>query len=500
MNRRRYYTGLIAVSTILAGYLISCSDEFFDTEIGDRIIPSQHYNSFIDADLSYSGCYVYLQDIAENLVLVDGLRSDQMDVTGNSDRDMIDINRHELSADNPYVDPSNFYKLIININEVLPNLPQIMGKDRDFDSTILIAYTGALITMRCWAYFMLAKLNGEVGLVDGNMSTVDPSKPPVYLKKSDIIDKLIDELKQYDDEDDIYRYPIDHYVLLGELYLEKNEYWNAAKYLKLAIDGPHYTSGEFMVDNSYGEESWRDIFFNSNEQYNTVITGVPYSFKDGQKNSLEEWMHIKFDYMVKPTAILLNRYYTEEPRGDDVPPGDNYRGLGITFNISETGIPYINKYSIDEGIAHSADIILYRAADVHLLLAEALNRTGQHSEALTLLNDGFATLGSGRPDAYVKWGRNRGVRSRVYLKNKTVPAGVDQTEYIEDLIIEERALELAFEGKRWFDLVRIANRRNNPAYLADKVAAKFEDPATAELVRSKLMDPNNWYLPIPKVY
>ena len=72
-------------------------------------------------------------------------------------------------------------------------------------------------------------------------------------------------------------------------------------------------------------------------------------------------------------------------------------------------------------------------------------------------------------------------------------------EYIEDLIIQERAMELAFEGKRWFDLVRIANRRGEPAYLADKVAAKFEDPATAEYIRTKLMDPANWYLPIPKV-
>jgi hypothetical protein len=72
-------------------------------------------------------------------------------------------------------------------------------------------------------------------------------------------------------------------------------------------------------------------------------------------------------------------------------------------------------------------------------------------------------------------------------------------EYIEDLIMQERSLELAFEGKRWFDLVRIANRRGDPAYLADKVAAKFEDPSTAEQVRNKLMDPNNWYLPVPKV-
>jgi hypothetical protein len=65
---------------------------------------------------------------------------------------------------------------------------------------------------------------------------------------------------------------------------------------------------------------------------------------------------------------------------------------------------------------------------------------------------------------------------------------------IEDLIIAERALELAFEGKRWNDLVRVANRRNDPAYLANKVAAKFEGTPYYDIVRNRLMNPENWYV------
>jgi hypothetical protein len=66
---------------------------------------------------------------------------------------------------------------------------------------------------------------------------------------------------------------------------------------------------------------------------------------------------------------------------------------------------------------------------------------------------------------------------------------------IEDLIIAERAMELAFEGKRFSDLVRIAERRNDPAYLADRVAAKFEGTEMYDVIRNKLMNPENWYLP-----
>jgi hypothetical protein len=101
----------------------------------------------------------------------------------------------------------------------------------------------------------------------------------------------------------------------------------------------------------------------------------------------------------------------------------------------------------------------------------------------------------------VKWATNKGVRGRSYLKEKVVPPSdtANPTIYIEDLIIQERALELAFEGKRWFDLVRIAERRDDPEYLIEKVAAKFTNPDMAEEVRNKLQNTDNWYLPIPRV-
>jgi hypothetical protein len=70
------------------------------------------------------------------------------------------------------------------------------------------------------------------------------------------------------------------------------------------------------------------------------------------------------------------------------------------------------------------------------------------------------------------------------------------TDPVEDLIVEERALELAYEGHRWFDLMRIARHRDDPAYLADKVAAKFTDEQKREEVRNRLLDMNNWYLPL----
>jgi hypothetical protein len=69
----------------------------------------------------------------------------------------------------------------------------------------------------------------------------------------------------------------------------------------------------------------------------------------------------------------------------------------------------------------------------------------------------------------------------------------------EDAIMEERALEFAFEGKRWFDLLRMG-RRNNYARKDKLVEIIIKNvPSTQKRILSaKLTNPLGWYLPIYK--
>ena len=68
-------------------------------------------------------------------------------------------------------------------------------------------------------------------------------------------------------------------------------------------------------------------------------------------------------------------------------------------------------------------------------------------------------------------------------------------EAVENLIIDELALETCFEGNRFFDLSRVAHRRNNPAFLADRVAKRSGEIDAA--LHARLMNPSNWYFRLP---
>lgn len=73
----------------------------------------------------------------------------------------------------------------------------------------------------------------------------------------------------------------------------------------------------------------------------------------------------------------------------------------------------------------------------------------------------------------------------------------EEQDAVEDLIVNEGALEFALEGTRFYDLMRVALRRNDPSYLANKVYARRGADKTAEmqgLISVDLRNSSNWYL------
>ena len=74
----------------------------------------------------------------------------------------------------------------------------------------------------------------------------------------------------------------------------------------------------------------------------------------------------------------------------------------------------------------------------------------------------------------------------------------DTIRYIDELIIDELALESTLEGNRFGDLVRFAERRGDVDILAKRVASRKgeDDGQFDEELYLKLTDKSNWYLPL----
>ena len=111
--------------------------------------------------------------------------------------------------------------------------------------------------------------------------------------------------------------------------------------------------------------------------------------------------------------------------------------------------PHIAKYHRFPGENTSAngreselDYLLMRYAEVLLIAAEAAVEQGDNAKALTYLNRVRARARNGAVDG-----------DNVKYPPSTVPADHTGTVTVED-VLEERRLELAFEGKRWYDIVR----------------------------------------------
>ncbi|MCX2679823.1 RagB/SusD family nutrient uptake outer membrane protein [Galbibacter sp. EGI 63066] len=283
-----------------------------------------------------------------------------------------------------------------------------------------------------------------------------------------------------------------------------------------------------LVNNN--TQGWRSMFAREKDRlWNTEwIWSLPFDSNFAPKNPfLNLFSNSGGDYLLKPSQHAMD-IWEEEVQQNGVPY--DARGKKFSYNMINDQ-PVIMKYlfkhldpisqlPVDE-FQTAGDWFLYRAAKLHLRYAEAANRDNQHKIADALLNYGvrsaytvegetdktdieqthlpfpydFDARNGDFPRYRADWHRNGGIRGRAYLERTEVVG--DSLISIEGNLINESAKELAFEGNRWGDLVRIARRRNDPSFLADRIYQKLsrEGNSNASAVRSKLMNPENWYLP-----
>ena len=133
----------------------------------------------------------------------------------------------------------------------------------------------------------------------------------------------------------------------------------------------------------------------------------------------------------------------------------------------------------------SRNIVLFRLSDIYLLKAEAILQLGDSDEdrisAMELVN--IIRNRAGGPDFTIP--EEEFLDRELYTR-----------ELIQNVVLNERKLELCFEGHRWFDLIR--NNKVVEVLKAEKgidldIRSIVWPIHLEEIRRSKLIEQNEYY-------
>ncbi len=534
---------------VLAGIATSC-DTMLDVNSERTMFPENHkIDSPNDSIYSMMGIFTKLQKLADRYVILGELRADLMDVTENASSELKEINNLEISSDNPYNAIEDYYSVINHCNYLINNIDTALVSGGE--KSLLKEYAAAK-AIRAWTYMQLAMNYGKAKYYTEPLLTVQAAQKqlPEY-SISELVPFLIHDLEPVKNVETPGRislgvdmsseklfFPIP--LLLGDLYMWSGQFEKAAREYYSLIEAKRYVIDDryrstWTVDNGVFvkrdliDQNYLDIFELTTSEQITLIAG---STELGEEDELYK-MTIA-NYEVKPSQAAIDNwgkqiyYYNENatitgdlrgPLGAYITPATPTPN--VTFNHGNGILKYYLMWNEAEV---SKAVMVYRVATLYLRYAEAVNRAGKPNLAFAVLKHGMNadvlavdtivprhekysvyTDSTGTFIDYVNFSNivfdnNIGVHSRGCgnmhrATDYVIPALTtkeDSIIYVEDKIIEELALETAFEGSRFHDLMRIAIRRNDPAFLADKIAAKHI--GNIQAIRSKLMNENNWYL------
>jgi len=486
----------IYILIISAAVFSGCKKSFLVEVPESSITTGNFYKTEDQFNQALAGSYAALRTVKGSIAAwtMGELRSDNTFYEFNPSNRGLDFQYREdidgFLDDNANTYISSYYNLsyvaIGRVNNILSSLPTSGLKQETLDKL-----TGNARFIRALLYFDLARFYGKVPLYLQAVKSAEDA----YLQRSPVED--VYKAIESDVQDAILKLPATYFpqdgratkgaahMLLADVYLTQKKYSLAEPEL-LTVTKSGYTllndyASVYALGNKNSTESVFELQYqqgNQGQESNflypflplaetvKIITGITSQNRQGGGWNV-------------PTQELIASYETDDkrlPASIAIAEGTGPVGAMVIESIkspvayttpaNKRSYAFIKKYLHAHNLENNTDdnFPVYRYAEALLSLAEVLNEQNKNTEALNYLN--MVRLRAGLP----------------------VAKETEQSK-LRTIIEHERRMELAFENKRWHDLVRtgraIEVMNQNGIYLK----ARFNHllPASYKVTQNRLL-------------
>ena len=448
---------------------VSCTKDITLDPISS-ITSASFWKTENDAQGALVGMYVRFRDVTNSqlFLLGEGRSQDMTQATG-IDFTNTRLFNNTLDATVSGPDWSSIYTVVHDANLILKYTPDIKFVS-DAKKNSILAQAHA---MRAFLYFIAVRTWGEVPLV------VEPTEAydfKIINKERSPVEAIFTLIKK-DISDAVTLFP-------DNTYPAGRNMWSKPAVNALKADVYLWTGKRL----SGGNADFNTALTALNDIETTdvsLLTNFASIFDYTNKGNKEIIMAANYKELESGETFMYNLYQSNSGLPSDISPearaaigqlgGDNYWKVHeetrakFTSDDNRKTASYLELFRKDalgaytvffttvqmkfDGMISSGvrrfydDVVIYRYADILLLKAEAKNALGQD------------------PSADI----NK-VRQRAYGTNYSQHVFVNGTQVENDAkILDERCLELLFEGKRWWDILRfgkafelIPELRNHP--------------------------------------
>jgi hypothetical protein len=418
------YIGIIIFCTSCSSFLEEADrslisyDEFFLEERDAQFAVDAIYSHF-DANSFYAKYYWLIPELCSDI-----------GVANVTDPDLQEFSNFTMSPTNKIIESiwSELYAGIQTCNFAIKHIPAAPNAESE-----KIALLAEARFFRALFHFDLVRFFGDVPLELDFYATDDQSFEKARLSRDSVLTFLAQEFNALSEElpESTQGRPV---KVTAQAYLVK-------AYVLLKDYPNAYLTSRMVLSSLALLDDYADVFKVSQNLNSETIFAISFnSTQRGPMNSEALPESLSGEAITRPTAYHLDAYDLLDRR------------LSTTFGKFEDQV-LVTKYW-DESLEPSGgetanDLPLLRLPDIMLLHAEIINevRKSTNAEAIQLMNS---------------------IRARARFDGTTIqnilPDLVNMNyDQSKEAILLERQRELAYEGYRWFDLVRTGELENKVA-------------------------------------